>query len=213
MTTDLDRIAQVNLADNIIRRLMTVPGGIADMRRVMRETRPGPSSASLEDSRSDRYETVIMPEGPTRVRVPSNDPTGERAIADDPAGEALAEFDELLHELEMVVRDLANLHDQWSPRGLRRGDDEAGPGEDWCVSCWRDNTHCEPVTLRKVGGSPYYAGRCKWCGDWRASHKNQDPPLAIIQARHRGERITSAMERRYTAKPARRSKGKQRRAS
>lgn len=64
--------------------------------------------------------------------------------------------------------------------------------EDWCTSCFRDDQHHVPVTLRRSDGSPYYAGLCKWCGDFRREH-GQLPSLPILRARHQGKRITSRM--------------------
>lgn len=61
--------------------------------------------------------------------------------------------------------------------------------EGWCVSCWRDELTCEPIALRPTG-EPYYKDRCRGCGMWKAEH-GQDPPLAILQKRHAGIRVTT----------------------
>lgn len=62
--------------------------------------------------------------------------------------------------------------------------------EGWCVSCWRDDQHLTPITLRP-GGQPYYRDRCRACGEWKAEH-GQDPPKMILELRHAGRRITTA---------------------
>ena len=53
----------------------------------------------------------------------------------------------------------------------------------WCVSCWRNGQHLEPV----VKGQ--YRDRCRFCGDWRGQH-HSDPPALIMDLRHAGRRIT-----------------------
>jgi len=54
----------------------------------------------------------------------------------------------------------------------------------WCVSCHRDDRHCEPI-------SENYTSRklCRWCGDFRGAHGFL-PPVDILHDRHQGRRIT-----------------------
>lgn len=78
--------------------------------------------------------------------------------------------------------------------------------DDWCRSCWRDNQHHSPVTLRPTG-QPFYAGLCRWCGDFEAAHKRR-PSIEILRTRHQGKRVTLAMiDAQKPIKPTRR-KGK-----
>jgi hypothetical protein len=68
--------------------------------------------------------------------------------------------------------------------------------EDWCTSCWRDNHNDTRVTRRDGGrGAPYYAGLCKWCGDFKAEH-GQVPPMALVRAHHVG-RVPKALHDKY----------------
>jgi hypothetical protein len=71
------------------------------------------------------------------------------------------------------------------------------PGEEWCISCYRNDRRCEPSSER-------YKGRCRWCGSFHATY-GQDPPLAIIVARHQGRRITEQMIQRALRNRARAS--------
>lgn len=68
----------------------------------------------------------------------------------------------------------------------------------WCGSCWRHDQHLVPITLRS-NGDPYYRSRCKPCGEWRREH-NQDPPLAVLEIRHSGKRLTTAAVARVLAR-------------
>lgn len=86
----------------------------------------------------------------------------------------------------------------------------ADPGDDYCRSCFTDDGYLECVTLRteRQGGTPYYVGLCKWCGDFRANWK-KDPPPAVLRARHQGKRITVQLIERAMIEA--KAKGKQRR--
>lgn len=55
----------------------------------------------------------------------------------------------------------------------------------WCVSCWRNDQHLEPIADGR------YRDRCRACGDWKGEH-GQDPPVPILVLRHSGRRITTA---------------------
>ncbi len=72
------------------------------------------------------------------------------------------------------------------PRRIPRADTEIP--DDWCRSCHRNNQHHTPVSLRP-SGEPYYAGLCRWCGDFRKAHK-YDVPLEVLRVRHQGRRVT-----------------------
>lgn len=190
MTKQLEFVAQV-VAD-----LLNPIRGRDAMRANMVNSQAGVRSPNLQPHGGDRYEDIpdpTSPDGMLRVRVPSNDPTGEAALGVDEASQALARLDGLLRQLETACRGLAGLRDEWAPKeGASRPVD--GPGEDWCSSCWRDGQHCEPV-------SGHHAGRCRWCGTWRSEH-GEDPPLALLRMHHQGERITVQMAERYSRKKA-----------
>lgn len=53
----------------------------------------------------------------------------------------------------------------------------------WCTSCLRLN-HCEPRHGTHA--------RCSWCSSFHATY-NVDPPTQLLDAKHRGVRITEAM--------------------
>lgn len=57
----------------------------------------------------------------------------------------------------------------------------------WCGSCWRDDQHLTPVAERP-NGQPYYRGRCRFCGEWKANTR-EDPPLDVLRPHHEGRRI------------------------
>lgn len=59
--------------------------------------------------------------------------------------------------------------------------DEAPEGA--CRNCWTDNQHFEPIDRFK--------DLCRWCGDFRAN-EGQLPPLALLQLRHQGRKVTTA---------------------
>lgn len=84
------------------------------------------------------------------------------------------------------------IYDITSRWGIRRIDVEGQLPVEWCVSCYRDNRHCEPAARGR------YKGLCRWCGDWQKDYEDV-PPLKIVEARHRGQRITTAMAEREVA--------------
>ncbi len=91
----------------------------------------------------------------------------------------------------------ASIVDRWSlcetPDQLKHG-----PGDGLCRSCWRDDQACVPAVARYRR-----LGLCRWCGDWRASHKGRIPTMPILRAHHAGQRITVAAEARYARRPLR----------
>jgi hypothetical protein len=60
----------------------------------------------------------------------------------------------------------------------------------WCRSCFRDDQHLEPITLRP-DGTPFFRDLCKWCGYWQAEH-GQLPGVDVLRQRHEGRRIRRA---------------------
>jgi hypothetical protein len=58
----------------------------------------------------------------------------------------------------------------------------------WCPSCFRDDQHLSPISIRPSTGEPYYRDRCRPCGEWKAANR-EDPPLEVLRTRHRGGRV------------------------
>jgi hypothetical protein len=140
--------------------------------------------------------------------IPS-DPTGEGVIAADDAAALHGRFVTALAALDAALAEVTNLVGIATPERARRAvkrptaADVAADG--WCRSCYRDNRHLEPAAR------PRYADLCRFCGDWRAAHDGQDPPRPILEARHRGERITTKLIAQVDAdRKAARRKGKKR---
>lgn len=75
------------------------------------------------------------------------------------------------------------------------------PDDMWCRSCWRDDKHHEPISVGR------YKAWCRFCGDWRAANKRL-PPVEILEARHRGQRITTQMVDRALASQRKKTKRK-----
>ena len=102
-----------------------------------------------------------------------------------------------LRTLKAALRDnlrtSTQVYDIASRWGVRRMEVEGQLPVEWCRSCHRDNKHCEPTAHGR------YKDLCRFCGDWNAAHKAL-PPHEIIEARHRGMRITSVMVQRAIAK-------------
>ena len=59
--------------------------------------------------------------------------------------------------------------------------------EMWCTHCQRDDGHHSPRAERYRG-----LELCRWCGDFRQA-EGVLPPLSLLKAHHRGERVTEAM--------------------
>lgn len=134
---------------------------------------PGGPSSTLDD---DGYP---MP--------PVSDPTGDtvvngtatRAQLDDLDRHIRAALDHLDHARAIQARALKAHQARPTPPAQ----DSAPPGA--CRSCWRDGRHFEPTAEGR------YTHACRWCGDFRAN-EGIDPPVALLEKRHRGERITTA---------------------
>lgn len=106
--------------------------------------------------------------------------------------QAYADLRALKQALQENLRSSTRIYDVASRWGIRSVEVEGQLPVEWCASCYRDNKHCEPTAHGR------YKGLCRFCGDWRAAHKIV-PPLEIIEARHRGRRITSVMVQRALA--------------
>lgn len=174
---------------------------------------PGAKTANLDPDRGgDRYETVIMPDidgdmVEVRVRIPSNDPTGEQVVndSDQPANEMHAELVGNLnrmyldsHRSRVIVKLAVPKHANLHIAGSDTGADVALAG--WCRSCHRDHGYCEPVATRR-DGSRRYSDYCNWCGEWVAANQ-KEPPLELLRAKHEGRRITQSMVEQVNRKKA-----------
>jgi hypothetical protein len=131
-------------------------------------------------------------------------------IENDDALRDLARIRTLVRELSPKVSELRDLTSRWgyrtageynpgAPSPRPAGDSEAASNRDrWCSSCERIKV-AEPV------GPKGRNGRCRWCDDF-VNERGDLPPLSILDARHRGIRITEAMLRDHTPAAARSKK-------
>lgn len=113
-----------------------------------------------------------------------SDPAGETAIELD-HDQAAADHAELLALIRQLPR-LVALVDRYQ---TRPGSGASLPDVDWCRSCYRNDRKHEPVG-RRPDGTPWYAGLCRWCGDFRAAH-GVEPPVELLQKRHIGQRLST----------------------
>ena len=177
----------------------------------------GPQSPSLEPNRSDRYELVNQgTPDEFAARVPG-DTTGEAAMTADPYEFTSARFLNLVRLVDKTTTELRNMMYAASPQITQPEVFEPDtPAQvsaaGWCVSCWRDSHYLEPVAMRP-DGSRRYRDFCSWCGIYVAEAKKRQmaepkakrkkkakqpqpdllPPLDLVKARHRGDRITQQM--------------------
>lgn len=61
----------------------------------------------------------------------------------------------------------------------------------WCASCWKNDQQMVPITVQPRTGMRYYRDFCKWCGEFKGTHKIE-PPVELLRLRHAGRRITEA---------------------
>jgi hypothetical protein len=143
------------------------------------------------------------------------DPTGEAAIQTDKAAADHRRVLRLLALRTRTDRELIQVLALYPPHAIRAERAKAAGGE-WCQSCYRDSQFHEPVSFRpeRSGGEPYYAGRCRWCGAFRAVHR-MDPPVKLLRLHHEGRRLYErdvleavAEERRLATETKTKAKGK-----
>lgn len=180
----------------------------------------GPQSPNLEPHRSDRYETLNEgTDDEFTARVP-NDTTGEAVLTDDPHELTALRLGNLVRLVDQATTELRNLLYATCPQFTQPDSFEPDTpvqvsAAGWCVSCWRDNHYLEPVAMRP-DGSRRYRDYCSWCGVYVADAKKRQaatedgkkrkkkgkkqqpaqdilPPLELVIARHRGDRITQRM--------------------
>lgn len=117
-----------------------------------------------------------------------SDPTGSAAVAGDRASIDRLEFGRDVQKLAQLVDRMVKRSATYPTLAVEMDTVDAGPGEEWCRVCWKDNKHCTPVTLKPGTRTPFYRGLCRWCGQTRREIGG-DPPTWLVAMRHRGERI------------------------
>lgn len=179
----------------------------------------GPRSANLDpDAGGWRYEQETNPAGEViEVWPVPNDTTGEAALTGDRDELTHARLLELIRRIDRDADDLRTILQRANPdAGLHDVGEADTPAQisaaGWCVSCHRDDGYCEPVSMRP-DGTRRYRDYCTFCGTWVANAKkvladqpkakkrkgkkaavaDPMPPMEIIVAHHRGQRITARM--------------------
>lgn len=180
----------------------------------------GPRSANLDpDAGGWQYDEAGEP-------IP-NDTTGEQALRGDPytnGSERLISYVVLADQINGELRRM--LYAACPQNTMPESFDPDTPAQvsaaGWCVSCHRDSGYCEPVSMRP-DGTRRYRDFCTWCGEFVAQQerlrkatqtgkrkKKKDgtvplPPIELVQARHRGDRITQQMVDRALGRHAKAS--------
>lgn len=170
----------------------------------------GPRSANLDpDAGGWQYDEEGEP-------IP-NDTTGEQALRGDPYTATNNRLVSLVLLADQINGELRKLLYAACPQNtMPESFDPDTPAQvsaaGWCVSCHRDNGYCEPVSMRP-DGTRRYRDFCTWCGEFvaqqerlrkaaqtgakRKKKKGEGtvplPPIELVQARHRGDRITQQM--------------------
>jgi len=131
--------------------------------------------------------------------VTNTDPTGDAATTPDPAAAAQATIDRALAALAVAAGTIAAELIAWAPptTAMQRPDPSSATAPDgWCTSCWRDNRTHEPISVRPGGTAPYYAGLCKWCGDFKNA-QGYLPTLPLLRIHHAGRNVGPTDITRY----------------
>lgn len=151
-----------------------------------------PGNGSPGGGKGARVTEVTDREGTDWVPVTSVEASvlSGRLVDDDRALRAerqIARMAKLAHRAARELRDLCLTYDY--PVGGEFGRPRTGQAtetveqaEKWCTSCAR---------LHRAE-SRYRGELCRWCYDFTATEKIE-PPLDILDAHHRGMRITTAM--------------------
>lgn len=126
--------------------------------------------------------------------VPAGDPTGEAAINGTRGPHPdKAKLTRLIADAYDALLEADAIRQRWTR--LKTMLDNAGRvGDDtmWCISCWRNKEHHEPVHK-----DHRTARLCRWCAGYKRDHHGQLPPVRLLAKRHRGDRITQADIDRY----------------
>lgn len=157
----------------------------------------GPSSANLQPHGGWRHEEIINADGETEVVTIPSDVVGEHLFKDDTLTDVHARLRQLISRVADDTDELIFLLRKAVPSTIAvlRPDDLTLPqvsAAGWCTSCWTDGCYHEPVAMRP-NGERRYRDHCLWCGEFIAAHDGVKPPLELLQARHRGDRISQQM--------------------
>lgn len=171
---------------------------------VTNDWKAGPRSANLDpDSGGWRYDTFTEDGKDVTYPVP-NDTTGESALNVDRLGGDRAEIERLIDIVYGGADELVRLLRKAVPNVATLATEDMTPAQislaGWCTSCWRDHGYYEPVAMRP-NGERRYRDHCLWCGNFLAAN-DVLPPMELLEARHRGERISSTMVEAALAKIA-----------
>ena len=164
---------------------MTIERSLVEAHALLGEAlkRLGPALSTIHDQMPG------WPSGGSGMPGRSDATQPERLHGDLDRDDALGagrEFARLERQLRRDSDRLYQLAVRWSTRRVPLVDVESdGPGEGWCVSCFRDGGYHEPTA------EGVYRDRCRWCADFSRAH-GQEPPLVILRRRHEGRRITQS---------------------
>jgi hypothetical protein len=141
--------------------------------------------------------------------------TESLAVMGIDADDAMRDFAEIKALIKRMAPDAVKLKiltDRWgfrssgewnplatSPQG--KPTEHESNAERWCTSCARIHV-MEPV------GTKGRSGLCRWCYDFQATHAGKLPTHALLDAHHRGVRITEAMVKAEMASPTTVHQGK-----
>lgn len=114
------------------------------------------------------------------------DPTGMNAMTPPGPDPAKGRARAFRHAIEKGVRSFQAAAGILEAEKVERQQATVSGDEDrWCQSCARDHGYREPVDLKRS------ARYCSWCQRFNAEY-HQDPPMALLEAKHAGKRIYDA---------------------
>jgi hypothetical protein len=167
--------------------------------RNMREVSPGFASSTPGNGSPGGGSGGGSTSTVERLAFAGSDDLG-RSVHDDDSVRDLARLRQVVKDLTPLVRETRDICQRWGystageyELGERRQPSHASAGPDvgrtkWCRSCARLHTMV-PV------GDKGRRGLCRWCADFEDAEKVL-PPLALLDLRHRGGRITTALVQR-----------------
>jgi hypothetical protein len=122
------------------------------------------------------------------VSTGHHDPTGDAGTSGDRAVKDLRRLRFLVDQRVRITMEVDRLMAAYPTQHQLRPDIEATPGEDWCLSCWKDAKYHAPVALRP-DGTQRFRGLCRWCGEFHQAN-GFEAPTWLLHLKHQGERIT-----------------------